>query len=138
MTQAKPGFKNLLLVFGVALSAATLGIQASTMTSAKAQKPPLPETQPTSDLTNEDLKNQGSSNVNFDLNSNLFTTTGSLTNTSASSSLCYTCGGKWPKFGGSIPSASAATERNKGCGTFSSGVEFSTQLNDTTPYLCTK
>lgn len=120
MTQAKPVFKNLLLlllVFGVALLVATLGIQASSMTSAKAQeKPALTETQP-----------------QFQ---NLIT--GAPLNPSAPSSICYTCGGNWPNFGGTIPTASAATERNGSCAGFPSGAEFSTERNDTIPYLCTK
>jgi|GEM_PF-5184175 len=120
MIQAKPGLKNMLLVFGVSLSAATLGIQVFTITSARAQTKTAPqETQPRL----RDFINQAQPQI---------------TNTNAPASICYTCGGYWPNYGGTIPTQSAATERNAQCGTFNSGAEFAVDRNDTVPFLCTK
>ena len=48
-----------------------------------------------------------------------------------SCSLCYTCGGAWPTYSGTIPTASAAVERDSSC---LGG--FSTNRNDTIPFLC--
>jgi hypothetical protein len=49
----------------------------------------------------------------------------------ASCSICYTCGGDWPVYSGTLPTASAAVERDASC----SG-DFSTNRNDTIPFLC--
>jgi hypothetical protein len=46
-------------------------------------------------------------------------------------SLCYTCGGAWPYFGGYSVSNSYAYERGPGC---SGG--FSFNYHDSSPYLC--
>jgi hypothetical protein len=51
----------------------------------------------------------------------------------ASTSLCFTCGGDWPVYAGTIPTPSAANERTGGCfGGFTTG------LNDHFPFLCAR
>lgn len=47
--------------------------------------------------------------------------------------ICYTCGGAWPSYQGTVPTASAATEYGPGC-----GGGLTTAYSDTFPYLCTK
>jgi hypothetical protein len=49
----------------------------------------------------------------------------------ASCSICYTCGGDWPIYSGTLPTLTAATERDSSC----SG-DFSTTRGDTIPFLC--
>jgi hypothetical protein len=49
----------------------------------------------------------------------------------ASCSICYTCGGDWPIYAGTLPTARAATERDSSC---SGGL--TTNRNDTIPFLC--
>jgi hypothetical protein len=48
-------------------------------------------------------------------------------------SLCFTCGGDWPVFAGTIPTPSAANERGSGC---LGG--FSRVRNDHAPFLCSR
>jgi hypothetical protein len=50
-----------------------------------------------------------------------------------SAALCYTCGGNFPIYAGTIPTSSAASEYGSSC-----GGSISTANNDTSPYLCTK
>jgi hypothetical protein len=45
--------------------------------------------------------------------------------------VCFTCGGDWPIYAGTLPTASAANERGSSC----SG-DFSMAFNDTLPFLC--
>ena len=47
--------------------------------------------------------------------------------------LCYTCGGNFPIWAGTLPTSSAATEYGSSC-----GGNLSTANNDMHPYLCTK
>lgn len=49
----------------------------------------------------------------------------------ASCSICYTCGGDWPIYAGTLPTTRAANERDSSC---SGG--FTTTRNDLIPYLC--
>jgi hypothetical protein len=51
----------------------------------------------------------------------------------SSASICYTCGGDWPIYSGTIPTPSDASERGSGCAN-----PISTSLHDRTPYLCTR
>lgn len=50
-----------------------------------------------------------------------------------SAALCFTCGGNFPIYAGTIPTPTAASEYGSGC----SGT-IGTTLNDRSPYLCTK
>ncbi len=53
--------------------------------------------------------------------------------TAVQANICFTCGGDWPIYAGTIPTASAANERGAGC-----AGSFSTTLNDHFPFLCTR
>ncbi len=53
--------------------------------------------------------------------------------TAVPANICYTCGGDWPIYAGTIPTSAAATERGAGC----SGA-FGTSMNDRIPFLCTR
>ena len=53
--------------------------------------------------------------------------------TAVGANLCFTCGGDWPVFAGTIPTPSAANERGSGC--FGG---FSTAANDHFPFLCSR
>lgn len=50
----------------------------------------------------------------------------------AGSSICFTCGGDWPVYAGTLPTASGAGERGAGC---AGSIASST---DTFPYLCSR
>jgi len=51
----------------------------------------------------------------------------------AETSICYTCGGDWPVYSGTLPTASAAAERGGAC-----GGSFGYSMNDHSPYLCSR
>jgi hypothetical protein len=59
--------------------------------------------------------------------------TGTGTVTLNSAALCYTCGGNFPIYAGTLPTSSYASEYGSSCG----GSIGTTNL-DTTPFLCTK
>lgn len=49
-------------------------------------------------------------------------------------SLCYSCGGKWPVYGGALDIPSGEVEeRGSGCG---DGDDYPAPESDTSPYLC--
>jgi hypothetical protein len=50
----------------------------------------------------------------------------------AEASICYTCGGDWPIYSGTLPTASGAAERGSAC---AGSIASST---DTIPYLCSR
>jgi hypothetical protein len=53
--------------------------------------------------------------------------------TAVPAQVCYTCGGDWPIYAGTLPTSAAATERGSAC----SGA-LATTLNDRSPFLCTR
>lgn len=53
-------------------------------------------------------------------------------------SFCFTCGGIWPMYSGSLSTTSAAVERGRYCDSAYGTDGFTTSFNDTHPYLCCK